>query len=194
MSLNFEGLPAPWVLTDIGSTNHIGGALESNGVYTVTGAGYLNNASDKFTFVSQPLMADGEINAQLTQLGSLSGTRTGLMIRESLAPGAKFVFIGFSPDGSIYLLSRTATNGKISSSASSRAKSGNWLRLVRNGKYIRAYRSSNGASWSSVGSVSISMAANIQMGMAQAPTTPGLGARLSDSFKQQAGLIVRESR
>jgi regulation of enolase protein 1 (concanavalin A-like superfamily) len=166
VGLNFEGLPAPWVLTDIGLTNNIGGAIESNGVYTVTGAGYLNNASDKFTFVSQPLMADGEINAQLTQRGSLSGTRAGLMIRESLAPGAKFVFLGFSANGSIYLLARTATNGKISNSASARTKSGDWLRLVRNGKYIRAYRSSDGATWSSVGSVSITMAANIQMGMA----------------------------
>jgi L-alanine-DL-glutamate epimerase-like enolase superfamily enzyme len=34
----------------------------------------------------------------------------------------------------------------------------------------------------------------IDMGMAQAPTTPGLGALLQNSFKQQAGLIVRESR
>jgi L-alanine-DL-glutamate epimerase-like enolase superfamily enzyme len=31
-------------------------------------------------------------------------------------------------------------------------------------------------------------------GMAQAPETPGLGARLQQSFKQQPGLIVRESR
>lgn len=31
-------------------------------------------------------------------------------------------------------------------------------------------------------------------GMAQAPVTPGLGARLQPGFKQQPGLIVRESR
>jgi len=34
----------------------------------------------------------------------------------------------------------------------------------------------------------------IDGGMAQAPVAPGLGARLKDSFKQQSGLIVRESR
>ena len=34
----------------------------------------------------------------------------------------------------------------------------------------------------------------IHGGMAQAPVSPGLGARLQDSFKQQSGLIVRESR
>lgn len=31
-------------------------------------------------------------------------------------------------------------------------------------------------------------------GMAQPPTAPGLGARLSNTFKQQPGLLVRESR
>jgi L-alanine-DL-glutamate epimerase-like enolase superfamily enzyme len=34
----------------------------------------------------------------------------------------------------------------------------------------------------------------ITEGMAQPPVSPGLGARLQDSFKQQPGLIVRESR
>lgn len=35
---------------------------------------------------------------------------------------------------------------------------------------------------------------DIRQGMAQPPTSAGLGARLQDSFKQQPGLIVRESR
>jgi L-alanine-DL-glutamate epimerase-like enolase superfamily enzyme len=34
----------------------------------------------------------------------------------------------------------------------------------------------------------------IHEGMAQAPISAGLGTRLQDSFKQQSGLIVRESR
>ena len=34
----------------------------------------------------------------------------------------------------------------------------------------------------------------IEAGMAQPPAEAGLGTRLKDSFKQQAGVIVRESR
>jgi L-alanine-DL-glutamate epimerase-like enolase superfamily enzyme len=34
----------------------------------------------------------------------------------------------------------------------------------------------------------------IEDGMAQPPVTGGLGTRLKDSFKQQTGLLVRESR
>lgn len=34
----------------------------------------------------------------------------------------------------------------------------------------------------------------IEDGMAQPPATAGLGTRLQEAFKQQAGLIVRESR
>ena len=34
----------------------------------------------------------------------------------------------------------------------------------------------------------------IQEGMAQPTRSPGIGTRLKDSFKQQAGLVVRESR
>ena len=41
-----------------------------------------------------------------------------------------------------------------------------WVRLVRSGNTFTAYRSANGTTWTSMGSTTVTMAANVYIGLA----------------------------
>jgi hypothetical protein len=166
-------LPAPWQVLDIGNPGITGNASVSNGAYSVSGSGTLSGSSDSFRFLYQPMTGDGDLRARLTSLQNTTASDcAGVMIRETLTPGSKYAFLGVLPDGTVRSQNRTST-----ASASSAANSGSlalpnvWARLVRSNNSVLAYKSSDGASWTLVGSNSIAMATNIYFGLAVASGT-----------------------
>ena len=54
--------------------------------------------------MSQPLTGDGEIVARVTAVQQIRDNRAGVMIRESMAPEAKYVSLVARPSGSRSLL------------------------------------------------------------------------------------------
>jgi hypothetical protein len=75
------------------------------------------------------------------------------MIRDTLANNSKSIYMGLSSTGSYRWIRRTSTGGNSSSTNSSTGTVPNtWVRLVRSGTTITAYKSTNGTSWTSVGS------------------------------------------
>ena len=174
VSVNVTGLPtlpAPWQTTDIGNVSVVGSASMTNGIYTVKGAGNISGTADSFRFVSQPLSGDGMIFARLNSLES-SGTngRIGVMIRESLTSGSKYAFLGISPEGIFSWQGRTNTGSGISTSASTLGMpSSVWIALSRSGNVFHySLSSSSGTNRTLVSSQSITMAANIHVGLAVA--------------------------
>jgi hypothetical protein len=169
-------LPAPWQTADIGSVGVAGSAGESNGVYTVKGAGNLSGSADNFRFVYQTLSGDGEIRARISSVGNTGANgRVGVMIRETLATGSEYAFMGLSPDGTFRWQRRNSTGGSTSTTSSSGGTPPNaWVRLVRNGNTLTGYKSADGTNWTKVSSRNISMAANIQVGFAVASGTTAL--------------------
>jgi hypothetical protein len=166
VNLTVTSLPAPWQTADIGSVV-AGSAGESGGLFTVQGAGTLSGTADKFRFVYQPLSGNGEIKVRLNLLGQTGvGARIGVMIRESLTSGSKFVFMGMSPEGTFRWLRRSSTGGTTSSSTSKTGTPPNtWVRLLRSGTTITGYKSLDGATWTKVNSVNLTMATNISFGL-----------------------------
>ncbi|HTD68775.1 MAG TPA: hypothetical protein VK846_19815, partial [Candidatus Limnocylindria bacterium] len=63
-------------------------------------------------------------------------------------------------------LRRTSTGGSTSDKSGGSGNAPYWVRLVRSGNTFTAYKSTNGTSWTSVGSYTISMGANIYIGLA----------------------------
>ena len=91
------------------------------------------------------------------------------MIRETLASGAKCVFLGISPDGVYRWQRRNRTGNKMSSSSVGSGLPPNaWVRLVRTGNTIYGYTSTDGVTWNSVGSQNVTMASNVYFGLAVA--------------------------
>lgn len=75
-----------------------------------------------------------------------------------------------------YFSRRTSTNGKTASTFTS-VSSPYWVRLQRTGNTLKAYRSTNGTSWTQVGSsTTVTMTNPIQIGLV---TTSGVKGTLN---------------
>src|SRR6267154_1462245 len=83
-------LPAVWSDGDIGAVGVAGSANYANGTFTVAGAGQgtFFTSTDGFNYVYQSLSGDGTMVARVVSLQG-SAAQAGIMMRETLNPGAK---------------------------------------------------------------------------------------------------------
>ncbi|HSG23494.1 MAG TPA: hypothetical protein VLA64_11125, partial [Azonexus sp.] len=82
-----------------------------------------------------------------------NSSRVGVMIRDSLAANSKQIFMGMAGSNGYRWMRRTTTGGNTSNSNSSTGTvPDTWVRLVRSGSTITAYKSTDGSSWTTVGS------------------------------------------
>ncbi|HWX21958.1 MAG TPA: LamG-like jellyroll fold domain-containing protein [Candidatus Binatia bacterium] len=173
MKTPVAALPLPWQAADIGSTGMAGSAAASSGLYTVAGAGNISGTADNFRFVYQLLSGDGDFKAQLTSQQSTNpAARAGVMLRESLTPGSRYVLMGLLPGRAFQWQRRSKTASNTSSMASGTGTMPNtWIRVARSGTGFTGYSSADGTNWTLIGSSSINMAANIYAGFAVASGT-----------------------
>ena len=162
------GLPAPWQTVNIGPGGSlIGGASESNGAFTVQGAGSIGGRTDSFRFVHQPLSGDGEIVARVDSTAANGDNPwIGVMMRESLAANSRYALMGIS-QGLKYRWQRRSNSGGNTSSTTSVVSTppNAWTRLVRSGSTLTGYTSTNGLNWTELASTKITMATNIYVGL-----------------------------
>jgi fibronectin type 3 domain-containing protein len=163
-----SGLPSPWVTADIGATGLAGSAEFASGAYTVKGAGSLGGTTDGFRYLYQPLSADGSIIARVSTLGDTgSNARVGIMIRDTLANNARMAALSVTGSGAYKWMRRTTTGGNVSNTNSSSGTAPNiWIRLVRVGNTITASKSTNGTTWTTIGSATVTMASSCYVGLA----------------------------
>jgi PKD repeat protein len=162
------GLPSGTSTADIGPVGVTGSATESGGVFTVRGAGAdIWGTADAFRFVYVPMSADGQIVARVAAMtGTEAWAKAGVMIRESLTPGSAHAFMLVSA-GKGSAFQRRPSAGAVSLHTSGGAASPpGWVRLVRRGSVITASRSSDGVTWTAVGSQTFSMGSAAYMGLA----------------------------
>ena len=154
LEITVTGLPLPWVSADIGTGMLAGSTTFNAGTFTQAGSGVIGSTSDKLRFTYQTLTGDGEIIARISALQNTgNSSRVGVMIRDSLAANSKQIFMGMTGSNAYRWVRRTATGGSTSSSNSNTGTVPNtWVRLVRSGTTITAYKSTNGTSWTTVGS------------------------------------------
>jgi fibronectin type 3 domain-containing protein len=161
-------LPSPWATSDVGSTGAIGSASRSpSGVFTITGAGAdIWGSSDAFRYVYQAATGDCDITARVTAIGNTNvWAKTGVMIRETLAPGSTHVMAIVTPGSGVSFQRRTTTNGRSADTTTSGITAPQWVRVTRVGNVFTAYYSSNGTSWTNMGSVTISMSTSVYIGL-----------------------------
>ncbi len=160
-------LPSPWQSQDIGAVATSGSASFASGTFSVeaSGADIWNNA-DEFHYVYQPLSGDGEIVARVNSLQNTNAwAKAGVMIRESLAANAKHAFTAATAANGMVFQRRSSTAGSSSSTKSS-GSTPYWVRLSRSGDTFSSAISSNGTSWTTIGTATISMATQVYVGLA----------------------------
>ena len=162
-------LAAPWLQADIGPTAAPGaatitGASPAARSFQVSGSGAgLSGGQDVCHTVYQPLNVDGTITARVASVGGPGAA--GLFLRDSLAADAPCAAVLVSSSGAVTFSSRPAAGASSTTSDPTSVTLPHWLRLKRDGDTFSAYHSTDGATWSQIGT-------NVMIGMG---STPDLG-------------------
>jgi hypothetical protein len=156
-----------WVASAQFTFDHIGtGATGSiitnvgNGSYTFDGGGDdVWSATDNFDFAHFTATGDFDLRVRVESLEfTANWTKAGIMARETLAPNSRMAFNRVTPAtgaNDSRFAYRTdpavATAGEHEDGTGAPGYPNAWLRLRRTGDNIEAFRSSDGAIWTSQG-------------------------------------------
>ncbi|HUZ08305.1 MAG TPA: hypothetical protein VMV89_12575, partial [Candidatus Paceibacterota bacterium] len=160
-------VPFPWMTQDIGAPAW-GSAFFTNGVFTVTGSGAdIWNAADSFRFV---YVTTNSVNftmvARVASVQSINAwSKAGVMIRDSLNPGAANVFIAVTPGNGVTFQYRSNDGGNCNNTTTS-GSAPYWVKLVRSGSTFTGYCSTDGTSWTQVGSATLTNIITAYIGLA----------------------------
>ncbi|MEX0641768.1 MAG: hypothetical protein WD468_03660, partial [Pirellulales bacterium] len=172
---------SPWVAQDIGTVAAAGATDLTGGTFTIVGGGAdIWGTNDAFRYVYMPMSGDGFIQAHISDMKSPVNdfSRAGIQIRETTATNSAQVSLMLHDTwASVRLQSRvktgTAANpvGTGEITFPSLINPPYWLRLERVGNTITGMISPTGAvgSWTTVGSVNVTMGTNYLIGMALTP-------------------------
>ena len=161
-------LPKGWSSADIGNVGVSGEADFLNGNFNLLASGGdIWESADAFHFASRPLNGDGGIVARVVSVQYTDPwCKAGVMLRESDAPGAKYVFMGVTGQGGSVLQSRATADGPSASADGPEAKLPHWLKLLRAGNIFSGYVSADGTNWLAAGSVTNTLNKNLSTGLA----------------------------
>lgn len=192
-----DPLPGNWVGANIGSTGTFGSECytSATGNYSALGAGSLTTATtDGFRFVYATLSGNGSITAKVNSLTSTNNHKAGVMIRESLsnnARSASSLIVRSSSAWRCQFLRRTSTGGTASSTQPNTTTTPPyWVRITRSGNTFTSHRSSNGTSWTQVGSATVAMGNTTYIGLAVASGSTTSAAMASISNVSTTGPVT----
>jgi hypothetical protein len=161
-------LGGPWQDSDIGNPGLPGSASIANGAYTVTASGAdIWNTSDQFHYVYQPLNGDGTIIARVaTEEYTDYWAKAGVMIRETLDPDSTYAFMFVAAGAGVNFQYRTSTGGYADWNGNEAGAAPFWVELVRSGSTLTGYASPDGVTFTEIGTITISMAPAVYVGLA----------------------------
>jgi hypothetical protein len=164
-------LPVIWNKTEIGD-HTVGDATYANvsgGTFVVNGYGTgISGTADNVTFLYRQATGDDIITVRINNVSTLSNTKVGLMVRESLDANAKTVSMTLGEGGGRFARMgyRTATGGSMADFlGNTYTWTPAWFRIARSGNTFTAFESSNGTEWFEVGHVDIEMADSYYSGL-----------------------------
>jgi hypothetical protein len=161
-------IPKPWARFNIGDTSAEPATVTDQKITLSRTGGEFYTKQDKLQFVYQMLTGDGEITARLSDLTTdapNAQAAAGLMIRRSLADNQRECAVLFQPGVGTVFLNR-GFEGEVSQNSPAAATATGYLRLVRDGQIVRAYRSEDGSVWQFVDQKEIDFSATALIGVA----------------------------
>jgi len=159
-----------WQDTDIGLFGAAGSATLASGTYTLTAqGGDIYSSADAFNYMYEAVSSTNcSIVARIDTMSTNTNTKTGVMIRETLAPESICVNLNRLTTNLIKLEYRSATGGSVTYSGSTSVVLPAWVKLTRAGNVFTGYTSTSGTSWTQFGQVTVAMATDAYMGLSQA--------------------------
>ena len=178
-----------WVTAPVGAVTVRGSATTSpSGRITVSGEGTdIWSTADGFQFVYQRLTGDQQILANVTALQNTDGwAKGGLMIRQALTAVSAHASLLMTPSNGIVFEKRT-TAGGLTTRVGVTGTAPAFLRLTRTGQTMTASVSSDGMSWTNIGTQDVSMSGDVYVGLAVTSHSPG---RLTTASFEKVALSV----
>jgi ABC-type transport system involved in multi-copper enzyme maturation permease subunit len=137
--------------------------------------------ADKFYFVHQPLAGNGSITARVTSLtglitypppdhdkivpGVVPWAKAGVIVKQSTRRGSAYAAIMVT-GGHGVRMQHNFTHDTAGSPGRVSAASPRWLRLTRSGEELTGYESTDGTSWTKVGTAYLAgLPATVQVGL-----------------------------
>jgi len=160
LALWFRGVPA-----SVGSFAPQGQAEGPPIIMTAGGADIWDTA-DQFHFAYKQLSGIGSITARVVSITDTDPwAKGGVMIRESLAPGAVNVAMVVTPDNGVNFQYRTEANAGSDQTTEAGITAPQWVRLTRTGNTFTGEYSANGSNWTTLGSIDIAMLPDTYIGL-----------------------------
>jgi regulation of enolase protein 1 (concanavalin A-like superfamily) len=174
-------LPAPWSTSDVGSVGVGGGASFDGDSFAVVGSGSdIWGTADAFRYVSQTIFGDCEIRAYVQSVQATDPwTKAGVMMRESLAANSPHASVVVTPGNGISFQWRSTAGAASSMSTAAGLKAPYWVKISRSGNNFTGSYSTDGATWTSLGTQTIAMATTFNIGLA---TTSHQNAQLASAL------------
>lgn len=157
---------------EVGSVSPAGSISYASGVYSMTtGNGtdlMVTGTTDNFSFGTQALSGDFSLTARVASLSCSDTIKcgAGVMIRETLNNNSTFAASTITTGRGIQFGYRTTTGATSVSVAGSNLVAPYWVRILRSGSTFTSYVSSDGSTWTQVGTAqTISMATSVYTGL-----------------------------
>jgi hypothetical protein len=140
---------------DIGSPTPPGSASYSNGAYSIIAGGLgIGGNSDQFNFSYEAYSGNVTLVTQVNSLSpnSSASAQAGLMIRNDTSNVSALAAVLVTPSSGIEFVTRTADGGTASQTTVAGISPPRYLELTLSGSIATAYYSSNGTTWTQIGS------------------------------------------
>jgi hypothetical protein len=162
------GLLSPWLTKDIGTVGDVGGASYSNSKFNVAGSGAdIWNTEDGFRYVYQTASGDCTVVARIVSMSNTDPwAKAGVMIRETLASNSKHASTFVTKGNGVAFQNRIDTGGASANVNTTGLAAPYWVKVKRVGSTFTSYSSPNGTTWTVLGSQTITMGANVYIGLA----------------------------
>jgi regulation of enolase protein 1 (concanavalin A-like superfamily) len=156
------------------------------------------NAADQFRFAAKPLNGNGTIVAKIESLVNTDPwAKVGVMIRESMDPGARFAAIYATPGNGVRYQARLVNAGAATSDTAVATpeqialQTPIWVKVERTGNDFKGYYSTDGKTWTAMSwnPQTMAMPSNAYIGLAVTShsTTTATTAELSNVSITGAG-------
>ncbi|TDO33804.1 regulation of enolase protein 1 (concanavalin A-like superfamily) [Kribbella sp. VKM Ac-2527] len=117
--------------------------------------------SDQAFFVHKPLSGDGTLVARVvSQPDDNEWAKAGLLVKAGLTPGSPYAAVMVTPGHGIRMQAMFDTDLAGVTTTAPR-----WLKLTRTGDTITGYESADGQSWQQVGTVTVSLPQDAEIGL-----------------------------
>ena len=168
-SLNLsDDLNKKWNQMDIGRTSQKGTTFCLVNNFIIETAGYdIGDNKDAFHFYYSEQLGDGGMIVKVNHIKNTHRwAKAGLMVRQSLAPESKNIFIGLTQGKDLVITERTANSINTNEVTNFPLRIPLFIKIMRTGNRFTTYHSDKGFLWEKICTINLNMPDKVYIGMA----------------------------